>query len=83
MMKVRVLFFSVLKDIAGTDEVEWELPAAAASVADLLAQLEARWPRLRDWAPSMLLAVDQTYVKRDAPLHGGAEVALMPPVQGG
>lgn len=83
MMKVRVLFFSVLKDIAGTDEVEWELPASSATLADLLAGIEARWPKLRDWAPSMLLAVDQTYVKRDAPLHDGAEVALMPPVQGG
>lgn len=82
-MKVRVLFFSVLKDIAGTDEVEWELPTPTATVADLLDQIEARWPKLRDWAPSMLLAVDQTYVKRDAPLHNGAEVALMPPVQGG
>lgn len=83
MMKVRVLFFSVLKDIAGTDEVGWEIPAPAATLGDLLQQLEARWPKLRDWAPSLLLAVDQTYVKRDAALHDGAEVALMPPVQGG
>ncbi len=83
-MKVRVLFFSVLRDITGTDEVEWELPAAASSLADLLGEIEARWPRLRDWAGSMLLAVDQSYVRRDAAtLHDGAEVALMPPVQGG
>ena len=83
-MKVRVLFFSVLRDITGTDEVEWQLPASAV-LADLLTEVETRWPRLRDWAGSMLLAVDQTYVKRgDAlPLHEGAEVALMPPVQGG
>jgi molybdopterin converting factor small subunit len=31
----------------------------------------------------LLLALDQTYVKRDAVLHDGSEVALMPPVQGG
>lgn len=83
-MKVRVLFFSVLRDITGTDEVEWELPATAV-LTDLLNEVEARWPRLRDWAGSMLLAVDQTYVKRGdaSALHDGAEVALMPPVQGG
>ncbi len=81
-MKLRVLFFSVLKDITGTDEIPVELPSGSA-LADLLAHLETRWPKLRDWAPSMLLAIDQTYVKRDAPLHDGAEVALMPPVQGG
>lgn len=83
-MKVRVLFFSVLRDVTGTDEVEWELPAAS-TLADLLTEIEARWPRLHDWAGSMLLAVDQTYVKRadPPPLHHGAEVALMPPVQGG
>ncbi|MFO1484077.1 MAG: MoaD/ThiS family protein [Verrucomicrobiaceae bacterium] len=81
-MKLRVLFFSVLRDITGTDEISVELPAGS-TMADLLAQIEARWPKLRDWAPSMLLALDQTYVKRDAVLHDGAEIALMPPVQGG
>lgn len=81
-MKLRVLFFSVLRDITGTDEITVELPAGS-TMADLVAQIEGRWPKLRDWVPSMLLALDQTYVKRDAVLHDGAEVALMPPVQGG
>lgn len=81
-MKLRVLFFSVLRDITGTDEITIELPASSTMV-DLVAQIEGRWPKLRDWTSSMLLALDQTYVKRDAVLHDGAEVALMPPVQGG
>ncbi|WP_395717673.1 MoaD/ThiS family protein [Prosthecobacter sp.] len=81
-MKLRVLFFSVLRDITGADEITIELPVGS-SMADLLAEMETRWPKLRDWAPSMLLALDQTYVKRDATLHDGAEIALMPPVQGG
>ena len=81
-MKLRVLFFSVLKDITGTDEIALELPAGS-TLSTLLDQIEARWPKMRDWAGSMLLAVDQTYVKRNAALHDGAEVALMPPVQGG
>jgi molybdopterin converting factor small subunit len=81
-MKLRVLFFSVLRDITSTGEMVIEMPGGS-TMADLLAQIESRWPKLRDWAPSMLLALDQTYVKRDAVLHDGAEVALMPPVQGG
>jgi len=81
-MKLRVLFFSVLRDITGADEIALEVPAGS-TLSTLLDQIEARWPKLRDWAGSMLLAVDQTYVKRNAALHDGAEVALMPPVQGG
>lgn len=81
-MKLRLLFFSVLRDITGTDEIVLELPAGS-TMADLLLQVESRWPKLRDWQNSLLLALDQTYVKRDTVLHDGAEVAIMPPVQGG
>jgi len=81
-MKVRVLFFSVLRDITATDELALEC-AEAATLADLLETLFQRWPKLREWDRSLLLAIDQSYSKRDAALHEGAEVALMPPVQGG
>lgn len=81
-MKLRVLFFSVLRDITGTDEIVLDLPAGS-TMADLLLQIETRWPKLREWQNSLLLALEHTYVKRDAALHDGAEVALMPPVQGG
>lgn len=81
-MKLRVLFFSVLRDITGTDEIDLEVPAGA-TMGELLAQVEARWPKIAEWQGSLLLALDQTYVKRDEPLHDGGEVAIMPPVQGG
>lgn len=82
-MKLRVLFFSVLTDITDTGEVVLEMPCESASVADLLVRLFDRWPRLREWDRSLLVAVDQVYARRDAPLHDNAEVAVMPPVQGG
>ena len=82
-MKLRVLFFSVLRDITGTGEIVIELPGGSASVADLLDHLYLRWPPLRDWDRSLLVAVDQVYAKRSEPLHDNAEVAIMPPVQGG
>ena len=81
-MTVRVLFFSVLRDITGAEEVAFEV-GQTERVSGLLAQCFARWPKLAAWDASLLIAVDQTYVKRDAPLHDNAEVAIMPPVQGG
>ncbi|HSI64958.1 MAG TPA: MoaD/ThiS family protein [Candidatus Saccharimonadia bacterium] len=81
-MTVRVLFFSVLKDVVGADEVPFNL-ASGATVADLLEQVFTRWPKLREWDKSLLIAVDQYYAKRDGALHENAEVAIMPPVQGG
>jgi len=81
-MNVRLLFFSLLKDITGVAELPWEC-TPGDTVAALLNQLYEKWPKLRDWDSSLLLAVDQTYVRRDAVLHEGAEIAVMPPVQGG
>lgn len=81
-MKVRVLYFSVLKDLTGTEESEIVL-AEGATVGDLLAHIFQKWPALQAWDASLLVAVDQTYAKRNTPLHEDAEVAIMPPVQGG
>ena len=81
-MTVRVLFFSVLRDVAGVGELVLQI-RAGARVGHLLDELFARWPKLMDWDACLLIAVDQSYVKRDAPLHEGAEIAIMPPVQGG
>lgn len=81
-MNVKVLFFSVLRDLTGAEEVLWPV-AADARVADLLQSLYGRWPGLAEWDGSLLVAVDQVYVKRDAPVQQGCEVAIMPPVQGG
>ncbi len=82
-MKLRVLFFSVLRDITDVAEVEVALRHDAAFVSDLLLHLYERWPRLRDWDGSLLIAVDQVYAKPGDGLRDGAEVAVMPPVQGG
>ena len=81
-MKVQVLFFSVLRDITGVAEASFEL-MESATMGDLLGLIYERWPGLLKWDGSLLLAVDQTYVKRTELLHDGAEVAIMPPVQGG
>lgn len=82
-MKLRILFFSVLRDITGTGEIEIDLEHTSPAVSDLLDHLYQKWPRLREWDRSLLIAVDQVYAKRDVLLRPNAEVAIMPPVQGG
>ena len=81
-MKLQLLFFSVLQDITGTAELAW-ISESGAQVKDLLHSLYERWPKLREWDTSLLVAINQTYVKREAFLTDNAEVAIMPPVQGG
>lgn len=83
-MKMRVLFFSVLRDLVEKDELNVVLPEGKPrTVAGLLEHLYGKYPRLRDWDQSLLIAADLDYVKRDSPLEEGQEIAIMPPVQGG
>lgn len=83
-MRVRVLFFSVLQDLAGGNETEEFLdPSRPWTVSDLLERLYEEYEGLSNWDGQILVAVDQAYVERDAILSDGQEVAIMPPVQGG
>jgi len=82
-MKIRLLFFSVLRDIAGTDEVDYSLQKSTVTVADLLTELFSKYEGLSSWDASLLVAVNCEYADRDREISAGDEVALMPPVQGG
>jgi molybdopterin converting factor subunit 1 len=81
-MRVRVLFFGMLKDLAGKSSDWLDLPEGA-SVRDVLTSYESRIPRLRESLPSLALAVNQQYSGPDTKLKPGDEVALLPPVSGG
>ena len=81
-MRVRVLFFGMLKEMAGKAAESIELPEGA-SVRDLLAHYERQVPRLKDSFSSLALAVNQQYASAETRLNGGDEVALLPPVSGG
>ena len=81
-MKVQVQFFSQLKDIMQTAELELEMEAAS-TVADLLGQLYTKTPRLRDWDKNLLIGAGVEFVERDYVLRPNDQIAIMPPVQGG
>ncbi len=79
---LRVLFFGHLPACTGAAEVSWPVPDPP-TVAALLESLYQAWPSLRAADPSLRVAVDLAYSSRDGLLRAGAEVAVMPPVQGG
>jgi molybdopterin synthase sulfur carrier subunit len=81
-MKIQVLFFSRLRDLAGVSELVLELPEGT-KVAELLEILYARTPALRDWDKSILVAAGVEFVERDYVLKADDQVSIMPPVQGG
>ena len=81
-MEVNVLFFGVLKDLAGTAGERLALPEGA-EVEDVLAHYEQRLPQLKQWRGVLALSVNQEYASPTARLQAGDEVALLPPVSGG
>jgi len=82
IMRVRVLFFGVLKDLAGKSSDWIELPDGAL-VRDVLEHYAAREPRLRESLASLAVAVNQQYAGAETALKAEDEVALLPPVSGG
>ena len=82
-MNVSVRLFAILRERAGRDSVELDLPEGAR-VDDALAAL-AREPGLVDVLPrlSVAMAVNRSYAAGDTELGEGDELALIPPVSGG
>src|SRR5712671_2529652 len=81
-MRVRVLFFGILKELAGKSVDVIDVPRDS-SVRDVLALYESRIPRLTESLPSLALAVNQQYAGPGTRLAPDDEVALLPPVSGG
>ncbi len=81
-MRIRVLFFGVLKDLAGKSADELELPEGSSG-RDLLTHYERLLPQLRATLATVALAVNQEYASPGTKLKAGDEIALLPPVSGG
>jgi MoaE-MoaD fusion protein len=81
-MRARVLFFGMLRDIVGTTAEDADLPEGAnlQAVFDLY---RTRFPRLGELSRSIVIARNQEFADRTAPLAEGDEIAFLPPVSGG
>jgi len=79
---VRVLLFAALREAVGEKTVELEL-RGSATLADLLAELEARYAPLARYRGRLIVARNDERVPLATALRDGDEVALLPPVSGG
>jgi MoaE-MoaD fusion protein len=82
-MTVTVRLFAILRERAGSDSVELDLPAGA-TVADAFDRLAAV-PGLAELVERMPLrmAVNREYAFADAPIAAGDELAVISPISGG
>jgi molybdopterin synthase catalytic subunit len=76
-VKVTVRLFAGVRERAGRDQLELELPEGAR-VADALAQIAHLAPGV-----ALVLAVNREYAGPDVVLQAGDELAVVPPVSGG
>jgi molybdopterin converting factor small subunit len=74
--------FAVARELAGAEVVEVAVPQPC-TVAQLRDALAAAVPTLADVLPHVLFAADSQYLRNEAVLPGGGEVACIPPVSGG
>jgi molybdopterin converting factor subunit 1 len=81
-MKVRIKFFAILRERAGTSEFAKEV-AEGSTVADLWRALQQDYPKLAVPGIRLLYAVNQNYVSLDHRLSENDEVVFVPPVSGG
>ncbi|HLK31910.1 MAG TPA: molybdopterin converting factor subunit 1 [Terriglobales bacterium] len=81
-MRIQILFFGQLKEVAGRERDTLELPEGAR-VSDLLRRYAEISPALQPYYDVMAVALNQEYSEPTASLREGDEVALIPPVSGG
>lgn len=77
-----VRLFAVLRDLAGQETLELELPPGAR-VTELRAAVLAACPALAGQLEAARVAIDLEFAPEDALLGVGQELALIPPVSGG
>ena len=81
-MTVRLLFFAVLRDIAGADERVLSL-REGTTAREVWQALRGEFAKLADYTQPPMTAVNESYAEPDVVLRDGDELAFIPPVAGG
>jgi molybdopterin converting factor subunit 1 len=81
-MKVTVKLFAAAKEIAGTQQIEIDLPDGS-NLAQLRDRLAQSHPALVPLLTRSLFAVNRSYAANHVEIDSNAEIALIPPVSGG
>ncbi len=82
-MKINILLFATLKDIAGQRELTLTLPDGGATVQDVRQELVALYPELEANIQIAIAAVNEEFAFNADVVHNGDTVAFFPPVSGG
>ncbi|MCU1308403.1 MAG: molybdopterin synthase subunit MoaD [Acidobacteriaceae bacterium] len=81
-MKVRVIYFGMLKDAVGRQIDDVSLPERA-TLGDLLNDRISQTPVIDNFRSVLAFSVNQDYAQLATVLNDGDEVAMLPPVSGG
>ncbi|MBV9037060.1 MAG: molybdenum cofactor biosynthesis protein MoaE [Acidobacteriaceae bacterium] len=81
-MRVRVLFFGILKDIVGRAEESLEI-GTDSTLAGVFEHYSQRFETLRDKRPSILFARNHEFASPETVVTENDEIAFLPPVSGG
>jgi molybdopterin converting factor subunit 1 len=81
-MRVTIKLFAILRERAGTSELELTL-ADHATVADARRELLRQHPELAGLLERAAFAVNRNYADLRTPINEGDELAALPPVSGG
>jgi len=81
-MRVRMLYFAVLRDIIGKSEADVTIPEGSRA-ADVWQMLRRDHRELSGYEQPPLTAINESYAAADSVLRDGDELAFIPPVAGG
>jgi MoaE-MoaD fusion protein len=81
-MRVRVLLFARLRELAGRESLEMEVPEGT-TLGALWHLLQVGNPALEAFTSPPLMARNLEYAAPETPLTGDEEIAFLPPVSGG
>jgi len=81
-MRVNVLLFARLRELAGADAVVVEV-AEPATVATVWQAVAVATPALAPFDRTLSCAVNANFARMSHPITAGDDVAFLPPVSGG
>ena len=81
-MRVNVLLFARLREIAGRSALTCEV-APGATIADVWRSVAAEHPDLAPFGAAVSCARNEDFARMSSPVHDRDEIAFLPPVSGG
>ena len=81
-VRVKVLFFGLVRELTGIAEDIVDIPAGA-TLADVFDRYAARFPKLEAFRPSLVASRNQEFAPWDTHLADADEITFLPPVSGG